>query len=227
VTRTSRSPSGSDRGGTTSGGAKAGRGLRAAVMVALAALIAVAVTTIVARRAGDATRPGDRSVLQGQSVSAAVSASGRPLPAVPAAAPAAAPPAPFASSSASDDRPPPTSWSAAWKAQLDGIRRSGAMAPEPAAHAQRIFSAWKMVSAHDGVEASEEAECYRAGCFVTLTFADASAAGRFHDHVTTMTSDPSASWRGPRQQLEPLPQPGGKTKITWILLPEPDAPPRP
>jgi len=120
---------------------------------------------------------------------------------------------------------PAAAWPAAWRAQLDRILRSGAMAPEPAARGRAIFAAWGRQSS-EGVEALEDGGCHSAGCFVTLTFTDARAADRFHDQVTT-AGDPSSSWRGPRQRLEPLSQPNGKMKVTWILLPEPVPPDRP
>jgi hypothetical protein len=146
------------------------------------------------------------------------------------APPASAPPAAEAL-----DRvePAAASWPAAWKAQLDGLRRSGAMASEAAARAAAIFAAWKgryagrsdVAGVEAGVEALEDGGCYRAGCFVTLTFKNAGAAARFNDRVVS-PDDPSSRWGGPRQQLEPIPQPGGKMKVTWLLLPEP-APARP
>ena len=92
------------------------------------------------------------------------------------------------------------------------------MAAEPAARGAAIFAAWGQP--REGVEAVENGGCHAAGCFMTFTFSDGRAAERFHDHVTT-ADDPSSSWRGPRQQLEPLSQPGGKMKVTWLLLPEP------
>jgi hypothetical protein len=93
------------------------------------------------------------------------------------------------------------------------------MAAEPAARARAIVAAWARQTG-EGVETIEDGGCYREGCFVTFTFTDGRAVERFHDQVTT-SADPSSSWRGPRVQLEPLSQPGGKKKVTWVLLPEP------
>jgi len=140
----------------------------------------------------------------------------RPAPPIAPLLPPAAAPDPR-----EQDETAPSSWPAAWRAQLDRIRRSGPMAAEPRARADAIFAIW--ARPREGVESVEDGGCHAAGCFMTFTFTDTHAADRFHDHVLT-ADDPSSSWRGPRQQLEPLSLPGGKTKVTWLLLPE--TPPR-
>ena len=81
--------------------------------------------------------------------------------------------------------------------------------------ARAIVAAWARQTG-EGVETVDDGGCYREGCFVTFTFTDARAAERFHDQVTA-GGDPSSSWLGPRVQLEPLSQPGGKRKVTWTI----------
>lgn len=139
----------------------------------------------------------------------------RPVPAEPTA------PSPVAEGSApSGDQERvrfAPNWPAARAAQLEIIRKSGPMARDLADRATRVFTAWTA-----GLEADAQietaGECHREGCFVTLTFGSAQRAEAFHEHVLE-PADPSADWPGPRQQLEPIPQPGGKMSVTWILLP--------
>jgi hypothetical protein len=164
------------------------------------------------RHKGAVAIPGERARPPEASEPAAVPPR-RERPTFPGAPPL--PPLPLPAPPGRDDAPP-ASWPAAWRAQLDRIRRSGPMAAEPAARGAAIFAAW--AKPREGVESVEDGGCHAAGCFMTLTFSDARAAGRFHDQVLT-AEDPSSSWRGPRQQLEPLSEPGGKTKVTWLLLP--------
>jgi hypothetical protein len=211
VTQTSRSQSGSD------GAPGQPRSPLGKLVLGLLFVAGILGALVWQRRHGAVSIPGERA--RAPAAGETTAPLGQPEPPAPPAArllpPAAAP------DPREQDEAAPSSWPAAWRAQLDRIRRSGPMAPEPAARGAAIFAAW--ARPREGVEAVEDGGCHAAGCFMTFTFADARAADRFHDHVLT-AGDPSSSWRGPRQQLEPLSLPGGKTKVTWLLLPEP--PPR-
>lgn len=131
----------------------------------------------------------------------------------PVAAPVGPPIAPQEDEPASPAAP---SWPAARAAQLNVIRRSGPMERALAERATRVFTAW--TATPDGGAAESAGECHREGCFLTFTFGSPERTEAFHERVLA-AGDPSSDWPGPRQQLEPVPLPGGRQSVTWILLP--------
>ena len=112
--------------------------------------------------------------------------------------------------------PSPPNWPAARAAQLEVIRRSGPIERALADRATRVFAGWAEASDAPAVESA--GECHRDGCFVTFRFGSSQHAKTFYDHVIS-PGDPAADWPGARQQLEPIPLPGGKVSVTWMLLP--------
>jgi hypothetical protein len=87
--------------------------------------------------------------------------------------------------------------------------------------ARRVGDEWSDALAAQGLEvAFDDWYCFKAGCFVSAKHASAETVDTATDVITH--SRAFTHWNGEKIRTGPVLMAGGKTDVTWILLPPPE-----
>jgi len=87
--------------------------------------------------------------------------------------------------------------------------------------ARRVGEEWSNELAANGLDVTfDDWYCFQAGCFVSAKHASADSVGKAIDVITH--SRAFTHWNGEKISTGPVLMAGGKTDVTWMLLPPPE-----